>query len=764
MNTYAKVIVDIKNDFCNDGFDYSIPESLKEFVGVGSRVLVPFGNQDLLGYVLEIKETSEYASNVKDIKEVLDYEKELTSSQIEIAKYITDRYYVSMVSVLELMIPSFLKGQKRKYIEVKDYDKLSPSLALLFNGKKRFPIDKRIEAVYEDIKKEIKKENITLNYDLYTYGNGKKRKEYYVGSDDIIDFKSQKRKYIYEYVKENPNVSEDNIITYLDCTYNLIREMCKDKTLKYHEVPIINDENQALENISTYKWSYDDTLTLNRFLGSKKKKFLLHSNKEDFKINFYIKIIEESKKKGLPVLITCPTIMLEEEILMYLKRYLKGYKIYGNSSKNTKKDRYEVFMNAKYDNLDCLVTTHSGLFMPFEKLGAIIVVDEENPNYINENYPYYNGIDVLEKMSEIYDAYFIMTSISPSIDTYYKANKGEYELISANESRFGKNFEIIDMKEEILNGSSSNISDTLKKAMTSELEKGHQIMLLVSNKAYLGLMRCRNCGRVLRCPDCKLPLIYFKSKDYATCNYCGYKLHDYHTCPTCGGEMMGLSYGEEKISEEVQEMFPDKHVLDVNASLMNKQEDYTKALNDIEENNVDIIIGTNILSKRIKSDNIKLVAIINADMYLNSNGHKANEQTFNLVSKLNNKEHVIVQTFYPENRVLNLAAIDDYDTYFEEELENRKILGYDPFMEINRVTFTGDFKEIYHAANYFKKFYTKAVNENCLGPSYDSKVRGTKLILKHNDFDKVKYIVKDTKEKFKNLRVLVNYERNPKVI
>ena len=194
MNTYAKVIVDIKNDFCNDGFDYSIPESLKEFVGVGSRVLVPFGNQDLLGYVLEIKETSEYADNVKDIKEVLDYEKELSSSQIEIAKYITDRYYVSMVSVLELMIPSFLKGQKRKYIEVKDYDKLSPSLALLFNGKKRFPIDKRIEAVYEDIKKEIKKENITLNYDLYTYGNGKKRKEYYVGNDDIIEFKSAKNK------------------------------------------------------------------------------------------------------------------------------------------------------------------------------------------------------------------------------------------------------------------------------------------------------------------------------------------------------------------------------------------------------------------------------------------------------------------------------------------------------------------------------------------------------------------------------------------
>ena len=763
MPKYAKLVVDIKNDFCNDGFDYIIPQELESFVGVGSRALVPFGSQDCLGYVLEINDTSSYTKDVKAIKELLDYEQELTETQIEIAKYITSTYYVSMVKVLELMIPSFLKGQKRKYIQVKDYDKLDPKLALMFEGKKRFPVDRRIQDVYNLIKKEINKGNISLNYDLYTYGNGKKKKEYYVG-DDMPVFKSEKRRNIYEFVKNNPKVTEDDIIAYLDCTYNLIREMCKDETLKYHEVAIIDDSEQELENKSPYNFSSDDNMTYDRIKNARNKKFLLHSNREDFKINLYIKIIEDCKKKGLPVLITCPTIMLEEEILMYLKRYLKGYKIYGMSSKNTKKDRYEVFMNAKYDNLDCLVTTHNGIFMPFNNLGAIIVVDEDNPNYINENYPYYDGIEVLDKMSTLYNSLFLMTSISPSIKTYYKTNTGEYGLIVANDSRNGDNYELVDMKEEILNGSSSNISNTLKNAIRNELDLHHQVMLMVSNKAYLGMMRCRDCGKTLKCPNCGISLTYFKSKDYATCTYCGYKMLNYHVCPSCGGETMGLSYGEEKVSEEIQEMFSDARVLDVNADLMKKTEDYTKALNDIEENNVDIIIGTNILSKRIKSDNIKLVAIINADMYLNSNSHLANEQTFNLITKLNNKDRVIIQTFNKDAKIFKLACLDDYDNYYEEEIENRKILNYEPFMEINRITFTGEFKELYHAANYFKKFYQTALKKEILGPSYDSKIKGTKLILKHNDFDKVKLIVKDTREKFKSLRVQVNYERRPKVI
>lgn len=762
---FAKVVVDVKIDNIksnnlNETYDYIIPMSLSEFVGVGSRVLVPFGNQDLLGYVLEINETSSFGENAKYILDVLDYDQELTVDQIELAMYISETYYVSIASVLELMIPSFLRGQKRKYIDVVDYDKLNPDLALLFNGKKRLLIDSKIKKDFDLIKEEIKKGNVTLDYDLYTYGNGLKKKEFYIKDENPV-FKSEKRRNIYEYVKSHPNVSEDDIIAYIDCTYNLIREMCKDNTLGYHEVVDIAKDSSKLENKSPYSFSFDEEQTILRYFNSRSRKFLLHSNKEDFKINFYIKIIEDCKKKNLPVLITCPTIMLEEEILMYLKRYLRSYKIYGMTSKNTKKERYEVFMNCRYDNLDVLVTTHNGIFLPFNKIGAIIVVDEENPNYINENYPYYNAIDVLKQRAKMHNASILLSSASPSINTYYKSINGEYNILNcfSNEEN---NRVIVDMKKEILNGSSNIISDTLYKAMKSALENKKQIMLLVASKAYSNSLRCRECGKVLKCPKCNLPLTLYKEKGYAQCNYCSHKSYTYNKCSCGSEEMITLGFGEEKISEEVSNLFPEAKILNVNADLMKTIDDYNKAINDIEENNVDIIIGTNILSKTIRNDNISVIAVIDADLYLNSSSHRANEYTYNLISKLNRKKNVFIQTYHPENRIINLAVNDDYDTYYTNELEIRKVLEYDPFKELSKIVISGE--DIFHFANYYKKTYQRIVNTSILGPTYDFRLKGVKLILKHNDYEKVVKILNDTRLHFKKVRVKASFERCPKVL
>ncbi len=758
---FASVTVDINNSYVSETYDYIIPKNLEEFVDVGSRVHVPFGSQTLLGYVLEIKEESEFKYTAKEIKEVIDYDNDLSKEQIYLAKYINETYYVSLTKTLELMIPSFLKGQQKKYIVVSNYDKLNPDLAIMFNGKTRLPMDNKIKERNDLIKKEIEKGNITVDYDLYTYGKGKKKKVYSIGDGDAI-LKSIKREIIYEYVKEHDNISEDDIITNLDCSYNILREMVKDKTLKYKEIPIIDAANEELKNNSPYNYSFDDLETIDKYKTSKKRYFLLHSNREDFKVNFYIKVIEEAKKQGKSVLITSPTIMLCEEVVMYLKRYLKGYKIYSMSSKNTMKERYEAYMNAKYDNLDVLVTTHTGIFLPFNNLGAIIVLDEENPNYINENYPYYNAIDVLKQRAKYNYCDLILTSSSPSIDTYYKTLRGEYNLLTSFD-RIKNNMNIVDMKEEVLNGSSTIISNTLKKAIDEALENKKQVMLLVSSKAYTNQLRCRSCGKVLKCPKCNVSLTLYKDKGYAKCNYCDYKAYNYQICK-CGGEMIALNYGEEKISEEIKEMFPNAKVLDVNADLMKTLDDYNKALNDIEENNVDIIIGTQILSKTIKSDNIKLVGIINADSYLNRGNHMSNEYTFNLIAKLSNKENVYIQTYNKDNKIINLASRLDFDTYYKNELEIREALGYNPFMEINRISVSGDFKQIYYFANYIKKVIENVMKATVLGPTYDNKIKGVKLIIKHNEFNKLVKILSDTKERFKKERLTVSYERCPKYL
>lgn len=762
---FAKVVVDVKIDNIksnnlNETYDYIIPMSLLEFVGVGSRVLVPFGNQELLAYVLEINEDSAFEKTAKYIIDVLDYDQELTSDQIDLALYISETYYVSIVSVLELMIPSFLRGQKRKYIDIVDYDKLNPNLALLFNGKKRLLVDSKIKNVFDLVKEEMKKGNITLDYDLYTYGNGLKKKEFYIKDLNPV-FKSEKRRNIYEYIMAHPNVSEDDIIAYIDCTYNLIREMCKDNTLGYHEVVDIKKNDASVSNKSPYTFSFDEEQTVLRYFNSKNRKFLLHSNKEEFKINFYIRIIEDCKKKGLPVLITAPTIMIEEEILMYLKRYLRSYKIYGMNSKNTKKERYEVFMNCKYDNLDVLVTTHNGIFMPFNSLGAIIVIDEDNPNYINENYPYYNAIDVLAKRAKMHDASIVLSSACPSISTYYKSINGEYNILNCFSNDISNRM-IVDMKEEVLNGSSNIISNSLFNAISKALENKKQVMLLVSSKAYSNLIRCRECGHVVKCPKCNLSLTLYKEKGYAKCNYCDYKLYNYDECSCGSRDFINLGFGEERINEELKKMFKDARILNVNADLMKTIEDYNKAINDIEENNVDIIIGTNILTKLIKNDNISVVGIIDADIYLNGTSHKANEYTYNLISKINRNKNVYIQTYNKDNVIINLALNDNYDEYYQREINSRKLLEYEPFNEISRIVISGE--DIYHFANYYKKVFKGVVKGEILGPTYDFKLKAVKLILKHNDYEKVVKILNDTRMHFKNKRIKTSFERCPRVL
>ena len=220
---YAKIVIDMKNEHIDDFYDYLIPDNLEEFVSVGTRVLVSFGFQDLLGYVIEITETSNYEKNIKPIKAVLDFEQELTLEQVELAKYLSKKYYISLVSALDLMIPSFLKGQKRSYLVIKDYDKLHPILHMLFEGKNRVFIDGKVINNYSLVRKEIASGNITLDYDLYTYGKGKKQKIYRVLNEAV--FKTEKRNQVMNYVLTHPDATEEMIFSYVECSEYLLKPM-----------------------------------------------------------------------------------------------------------------------------------------------------------------------------------------------------------------------------------------------------------------------------------------------------------------------------------------------------------------------------------------------------------------------------------------------------------------------------------------------------------------------------------------------------------
>lgn len=759
---FAKVVVDIKNESISEYYDYSIPENLEDYVAVGTRVLVPFGYQDLLGYVIELSTSTKYEKSVKAIKAVLDFEQELTEEQIALAKFMASYYHTSMVQVLNLMIPSFLKGQKRRWLVIKDYDQLHPVLHLLFEGKKRVFVDQKVQDNYSLVKKEINKGNITLDYDLFTYGKTKKQKQYLVKNDAV--FKNEKRNKIMSFLKNNPSANEDLIIQVLDCSQYLLNKMVKENYITYEEVPVLLDNNVSKKIVFDYQFSFDQMQTIERYGKTKVKKFLLFSNDEEFKLNFYLHIIFENNKGKLPTIFIAPTLFIAEELTLFLKQKLQGYKIVTMNSKNSQNENYETFMNVKYDNFDIAICTLSGLFLPFKTIGTIVLLDEENNYYLNENYPYYDTCDIVNFRAEYHNARLVLTSSSPSINNYYNSEVGKYDLLTSGTLKKG-HMQIVNMKEQLISGSNKIISKTLDKAIDDTLKASKQVMLLVNSKAYSSTIKCRDCGEVLKCPTCNIPLTFYKEKNVAKCSYCDYKIFNYESCTKCGStNIVQYGYGLEQVKELLMKTYPNYNILQIDSDSLKNHDYYEDAITKIEDGSANIIIGTNIMSKYINNYNIGLVAILSTDRLLNSSDYRASEYTYNSIAKTISYPNVIIQTYYPQNAIIQYASNGDYDKYYEEEIKRREVLSYAPFINVSRIIIIGDFKEMYHFANYFKKVYSKIVEGTILGPTYDYKEKGVKLIIKYQDYDKVMKIYDDTCNVFKDKKVSTNFERKPKVM
>lgn len=759
---FAKIVIDMKNDNINDYYDYLIPEQFIDFVGVGSRVLVEFGYQDLLGYVIEVSENSDYKNHIKEIKMVLEYEKELLPEQIELAKYISNYYHVSLANVLDLMIPSFLKGQKRNYLKVKDYNRLHPVLHMLFEGKTKVMINSSILKNYNLVKKEIANSNITVEYELYSYGKSKLQRIYRVQSRK--ETKSVKRNKIIDFVSNHPDVTEEMILSYIDCSEWMIKTLVKEGYLSYQEVAILDDDLREKIVHNEYKYTFSQEQTVERFFKSKSMNFLLFSNDYDFKNSFYLDIIKNNQTQNKATVFITPTVFIAEELLMFFRKKLDGYNIISMNSKNSQSDNYNAFMNSKHNNFDVLVCTTSGVFLPFSNVGTFVVVDEENINYIKENYPYYETKKVVEKRSELINAKVLYTSSSPSIESYYNCEIGELELLSTGKSILG-NVNIVDMKDSILNGSNIIISNTLKEKMDESLQSGKQVVLIINNKSYSNIIRCRDCGNVIKCPTCGIPLTYYKEKNIMKCNYCDLKLQDFSKCLNCSStNMISFGFGLEQVHELLDQMYPNKKVLRIDSDVLRSIEDYDNAILQIEEGFADIIIGTNILTKYVNTSNIDLIAMLDCDKLLFSNHYQANEMLFNNIQKIVSSNNVVLQTYYPTFYTIKYASKGDYESFYDEEIKKRKDFKYSPFNEVNRISVTGEYKEMYHFINYFKKVFTRIVDGSVLGPVYDPKIKGVRLILKHNDISKVYKIYDDTCDSFKQKDIKSSFERKIKVM
>lgn len=753
---YAKVIVEVASENTNDLFTYSIPNDLADCLHIGSRVFVEFGFQKIMGYVLEITSDAETSKNIKDILEVIDFEQGLTEEQIALARKISADTKSYLISCLDLMYPGFMKSRVRKFIHVLNHDDLDAELALVLGPKNRIPMSGALLRYYKKIRKEVNKGNLEIVSDVFSYGKRKQTK-YYALDDGDLPGRSQARRNILEYVQSRGVASQEDIIDNTGCSVSLLKRLVEEKYLKVEErFETTPDRGEFAYEPAVF--DFDGRMLRDKYRKLSGKPFLLFSEDEAFKLNFLLGLAVETVQAGKKVLIVTPTILSTAIVSNFFQKNLKGLRLLNFSSRLTNDEYYRNYQNVVEQNADIVIGTKPAIFLPLENLGLIVMIDEENPSYVSEQNPKYSVSEVLKERGQYQGAKVVFASAVPQITTYWRYAQSDYFLL-AYSSKNENAVELVSMREEL---EDLVLSRALKAKLAANIQAQAQSLLILNSLGYSPISVCADCGSTLKCEKCQISMVYHKEKGVYRCGYCGNSIEVPH-CQKCSGtHFQNFGVGLEKLKERLKEVFPEIRIAEIDSGTMNDRLAYEDFLEQFEDNRFDVVIGTaNLIS--MLGLGIKLVGVINADGILNFGDYRSSETVFRMISKLRRSfsGSVIVQGYNLDHYAITDAVSGTYDQFYETEIVNRQNFLYPPFTEINRLIIIGAYKDIYYYANYFKKIYHRIGQGTALGPVYLPKVRGVQLILKHNNFSKVSELIDEVNKKFKEQKLIVNFERYP---
>ncbi|MCJ7856807.1 primosomal protein N' [Lachnospiraceae bacterium NSJ-143] len=656
MALYASIILDNPSPEIDRIFDYEIPFELLDRVFSGARVRVPFGgrNNIVKGYCLEVKENSDIpAGKIKMIREAPDKEPVLGKDMLLLAKWMKERYFTTLSQCLRIMLPAG--------IDIKNSEKTA---FLKFERAEAEEEAKRLSS-----KKSLSAQALALNYILEN------------GSAPVSKI-----------IKEL-NISLSPLSTLqkrgvIGIEHKLIRHEFKDISIDQREtVPVLN---------SSQKIAVD---TVTESFGKNIKPFLLFGITGSGKTEVYLKIIERVLSDGKQAIVLVPEISLTPLIVGRFKSRF-GDLVGVTHSRMSAGERNEVWKRAESGEISVVIGPRSALFMPFKSLGIIIIDEEHEASYHSDSSPRYNAVEVAQKRCNLSGASLLLGSATPSVESFYKAQNGEYRLLRLYERAGNAKLpeaEIVDMRLELSSGNRSIFSRRLYSAVKEKLAKNEQIMLFLNRRGYSTFVSCRKCGYVATCSNCSVAYKYHYKGNFLMCHYCGQKAEVPKVCPSCGSKYIKyFGTGTQKIEEEVKKLFPQSRVLRMDFDTTSQKGSHSRILNAFAKGEADILIGTQMIAKGHDFQNVSLVGIMAADVSLNTGDYRGGETTFELITQAAGRAgrgttvgNVIIQTYQPENYAVKCAARQNYEEFYKNECSIRKTMGYPPFSTVFTVIFTG---------------------------------------------------------------------------
>ena len=658
--TVAKIAVSAATYWLDKPYDYLIPEALLGKVKPGVRVTVPFsrGNRRSEGIVLGVSDRSDF-DKLKPIETVLDSDPVLTPSQIRLALWMHDRFFCTVYDAVKTILPAgfWFKADGTRRVNDKTREMISlavsaeEAFALSQAKRRKAPMQAELLGLLCSVGR------VSAQEALYFTGASRQSLKALVNAGLVqTDF---------EEVFRRPEIWTDDI----------------------QALPVLNSAQSAV---------YDG---LNALLNeSSAEAALLCGVTGSGKTSVYIHLIDDVLKAGKSAILLVPEISLTPQMIRTFSGYF-GNQVAVLHSSLSLGERYDEWKRAKNGDARLVIGTRSAVFAPFENLGLIIIDEEQEESYKSENSPRYHARDIAKYRCAKTDSLLLLGSATPDIESRYAAETGKYKYFELheryNEMRLPA-VSIVDMKSELRSGNGGNISARLQNELGENLERGEQSILFINRRGANKLISCGECGHIYKCPNCSVSLTYHSSNRRLMCHYCGYSRKPDPFCPDCGGLLTFIGAGTQLIEEELKQLFPDAGVIRMDTDTVKAAGSHEALLEKFREENIPIMVGTQMVTKGLNFENVTLIGVLSADQSLYCGDYRSGERTFSLITQVVGRSgrgkkpgRAVIQTFTPQNEIIRLAAAQDYDGFYQSEIQLRRLQHTPPFADIISITASG---------------------------------------------------------------------------
>ena len=707
MSLVADIIVDVPTLQTNRPYTYSIPERFQDIIEPGMRVVVPFGNgsRKVQGFVVGIKEQISFDIALKAVDSLMDSYPVLTEELIRLGEYLAHETFSFQVKCYQTMLPAVMRAKYSKVIRI--IDEVSEAVLWdIFKGKDEMTWE---EAERQNVLNRIiqleKEDKVEIEYDVKDKAAVKKVKKVRA----TLDFES------YEELKAEIRSNAKKQKLFLD----ILQSMGEEGALSYTEMKewditsstIKTGEEKGWCEVFTeevyrdpYASSYFEqtkpmTLTvdqseafkaINGSIGdSRHEVFLLKGVTGSGKTEVYLQTIAEVLDEGKGALMLVPEIALTPQMVHRFKSRF-GEQVAVLHSGLSNGEKYDEWRKIEKEEAKVVVGARSSIFAPLKNIGIIIIDEEHETSYKQEEFPKYHARDVAIWRGEYHDCPVVLGSATPSLESRARATKEVYTLLELS-SRVNDypmpEVTVIDMREEAKRGNRSIFSESLLEALQHRIKRKEQSVLLLNRRGYSSFVMCRDCGYVLECPNCDISQTLHMDTKTMKCHYCGHEEAIPKKCPKC--ESRAIRYfgtGTQKVEEELQTLMPDARIIRMDVDTTRKKGAHEKLFSKFEKKEADILLGTQMIAKGLDFPEVTLVGVINADTALGLPDFRSAEKTFQLLTQVSGRSgrgekegQVVVQSYNPEHYAIQYAKKHDYDAFYKREMHLRHLSEYSPY-------------------------------------------------------------------------------------